>query len=88
MELVEQLDLRRAHFELFWKPREENTLADALSNMEFNAFKQLNRVQVEPLMRWVVLGDLLAAGPLESPAASSRPVPRKNRGSKRNAAWQ
>ena len=47
MELSAQLEKMGLMLCLVWKPREENTHADDLSNGRFGAFREENRVKVD-----------------------------------------
>jgi hypothetical protein len=63
MELVEQLDRRRAWLDLTWRRRNENTLADALANFDFEAFSTQRRVEVDlRRCKLHIMGKLMVAG--------------------------
>ena len=65
MELVEQMSLRRVALDLRWVPREDNVLADALSNFDTSAFAKDKEVPFNVgEFKWCVLRDMLEAGEL------------------------
>jgi hypothetical protein len=63
MELVAQLDVKCALLDLRWVRRDENALADALTNDDFTNFTLSKRVPVDlATMTWILLQDFMAAG--------------------------
>ena len=47
MELCAQLERKRLDLDLRWRRREDNTEADALTNLNFSGFRQEHRVEVD-----------------------------------------
>ena len=60
IELAETLRVKDSFVTLTWVPREENDLADALTNLNFDAFDMNLREAVsEEDMGWLVLDELM-----------------------------
>lgn len=56
MELSEQMRARRLELHLNWVPRDQNTLADQITNEDFTAFRAENRVEIDPTqLDWIIL---------------------------------
>ena len=63
MELSEQLDMRRSWLRVDWTPREQNHLADALTNYEYHDFDPDKRIVIDPsTVKWIVLDAMIEAG--------------------------
>ena len=63
MELTEQLDARGAWLDLFWKSRNANVEADALSNFDVEGFDLAFRQETDIVnYNWLVMSELLVAG--------------------------
>ena len=81
---------------LEWVPRDQNEEADSLTNLDFGAFSEENRVQVDPCAaNWLVLPEMLAAAEhlyAEAKAAKSAGSPAKRArtapgGLRQSAPW-
>lgn len=60
IELAKTLRVRDSYATLTWVQREENVLADALTNLEFDAFDERLREPVdEQNMGWLVMDELM-----------------------------
>jgi hypothetical protein len=60
IELSEQLRKRKALLDLVWVPRDDNTEADELTNLDYHSFDMANRIEVEfKTIKWEVLPDIL-----------------------------
>jgi hypothetical protein len=63
MELSVQLQDRQLWLDLEWTPREQNTIADDLTNEEFEGFGIENRIEVDiSKLKYKVMIDYLARG--------------------------
>ena len=81
MEIAAQLDKRKLDLELAWVPRDQNTEADELSNLDFRSFDPSERVAVNlEAIPSIVLHDLMGPGAKEDLEASERKATRKLHG--------
>jgi hypothetical protein len=60
LELSEQLRRRRAILDLQWLPRDSNSEADALTNLNFEGFTPDKRIEVKSAdIKWAILPDIM-----------------------------
>ena len=77
MEIAAQMEKRGLDLELWWTPREQNTEADELSNLDFRHFRKDKRIEVNlEAIQTIVMKDLLGAGAVEDLKASQRQAKR------------
>ena len=73
MEIAAQAEMRKLDLELSWVPRDQNTEADELSNLDFRNFDPSKRILVDlEKIPSLVLHDLMGPGAQEDLQASER----------------